>query len=111
MHLSLHENRACRARPPRNRRSLPGQKQHHALVAHPWERSTLSRQHVVHSLRDNSEPRERTTTPCDIPGSVGRVVHKIARSFTSRDDARSFPRHWKFRRRRAALWREKIYWV
>ena len=69
-----------RARSARHRSSIPGQKQHCALVAYSWKRSTLSRQHVVHSLRDDSEPCKGATASGDVSCSTRRMVYQAARS-------------------------------
>ncbi len=107
--FSFHEVRSRRTESARAWRSVSGQEQHRALVAYSGKRSALPREHVVRPLRNNSKSRERTAASGDISSSTRRMVHQTARSVAGRDHAGSFSRHRKFRRRSAALRRQKIY--
>ena len=59
VHLPLHAGRADAARSPGDRRALPGRQQHRAL-ADRRQQPALPRQHLVHPLRHDPEPRQRT---------------------------------------------------
>ena len=79
--------------------------------AYTRERSALSWQHLVHSIRNNPEPREGATASGDVSRSTGRMVHQASRRFTRSDDARSVSRNRKLSHCCATLRREKIYRV
>ena len=83
-----------------------GQEQHRALVAHAGQRSALPRQHLVHSLRNNSASRAKNGRIRRRFPSSWRELHQAARRHARRNDARSVSRYWKFRGRGQTLRRE-----
>ena len=69
--LPVHARGPHAARPPRDRRALPGRVEHRPL-ADGRRQPALPRQHVVHPLRDDSEPRQGSPAPGDLPASPRR---------------------------------------
>src|SRR6266436_5995240 len=101
IHFSFHEDRSRRTGSARSGRAVSGQEQHCPLASYSRKRSAVSRQYVVHSIRNDSEPREGTTAPGDVSGPISRMVHQAAWRFSRSNNARSVPRHRQFRRRGA----------
>ena len=66
------------ARPARGRRALSGPLEHQALGGG-RRRPALPRQHLVHPLRDDSEPRPRPAAPGVVPAEGARAVPEAAR--------------------------------
>src|SRR6266568_5067764 len=96
--IVFHLRREDRRRPARARCPLSRQEQHRSLVAHARARRPLSGQYLVHSLRNNSEPRKGATASGHVSGSARRMVHKIARRLACAHDARSVSWYRKLRR-------------
>ena len=89
--VPLHAQRRHAARPPGGRREISGQVERRAL-ARGRPRTALPRQHVVHSLRDDPEPREGPAAPGDVPASASGDVPAAARRRSHHDRRGSVPR-------------------
>ena len=81
IHFSFHARRQDRHRPARARRALSGQEQYCALVAHARERPALPRQHLVHSLRNDSAPRKRAAASGHISRSRSPRIASSSTAF------------------------------
>ena len=90
VHLSFLAGRPEPARSPRRRRALSGPVEHQAL-GRGRRRPALPRQHVVHSVRDDPEPRPRSAAPGVISAEGSGAVRASAWPRTRRRDARSVP--------------------
>ena len=75
----LHPERNNADRSARPRRSVRGQEQHRALVAHARARSSLPRQYLVRSLPNHPASRERAPASGHISGRAGGELHQAAR--------------------------------
>ena len=64
----------------------------------------LPRQHLVHSVPDDSEPGQGTAAPGDVPGQDARDVHPAARTATGRPRHGSLPRTRTHRPGHARHW-------
>ena len=82
-------------RTPLDRRAIGVKYQDASNVAR-WgggaERSALPRQHLVHSLRDDPEPRQGPPPPGHLPAAHARVLRAPARRRSNEGPARSLPR-------------------
>jgi hypothetical protein len=87
----FHSGRPHTARPPRHRRGLPGRLERCALARRVGERP-LPRQHMVHPLRDDPEPRQGPAAPGDLSAAGTGVLREAARRLAREDDARPLPR-------------------
>ena len=83
VHLPLHARRPDAARPPRDRRQVPGPVERRALGRR-REQPALPRQHLVHPLRDDPEPRQGPAAPGHLPAAHPGVLRPPARAVSRR---------------------------
>ena len=76
VHLSLHAGGTHAARSPRRRRPVPGCVEHRP-VADRRKQPPLPRQHVVHPLRDDSEPGEGPSASSHVPAAGTEYCFKL----------------------------------
>ena len=71
--LSFHARGPHAARPPRDRRGLPGRVEHRPL-ARPAAATALPRERLVHPVRDDSEPRQDRPHPATFPPRLPSIA-------------------------------------
>ena len=102
VHFSLHAGGTDAARSPRHWRASTRTRRI-SRAGRPAAQSALPRQHVVHSLRHDPEPRQRPAAPGDVSAPRTRVLFQAPRPVARRARDGPFSRTWEHGCRRGEL--------